>query len=88
MVVVYRPSIREVSPPDGWYGMYRPTIMEVSPPDSRYVPANNQGDLPAQWLVCTPAIDLLWLATYLWHWPVWRLKSIRNWFLEIFFSIF
>ncbi|PLW31195.1 hypothetical protein PCANC_23177 [Puccinia coronata f. sp. avenae] len=32
MAGMYRPSIKEVSPPDGQYGMYRPTIWEVSRP--------------------------------------------------------
>jgi hypothetical protein len=44
--------------------MYRPSIREVSLPDGQYVPANNQGGFPAQWPVCTPAIDVWWLAMY------------------------
>jgi hypothetical protein len=45
-------------------GMYRPLIREVSPPDSQYVPAINQGGLPARWPVCTLEIDVWWLAMY------------------------
>jgi hypothetical protein len=33
--------------------MYRPSIREVSPRNGWYIPAIDQGDLPAQWPVCT-----------------------------------
>jgi hypothetical protein len=84
------------SSPRPMANMYWPSIREVSPPDGRYVPANDQGGLPAQWPVCPPTIDLWWLVVYVciympmyvWHWPFWRLESIRNWFLEIFFPFY
>ncbi|PLW27195.1 hypothetical protein PCASD_25528 [Puccinia coronata f. sp. avenae] len=34
-------------------GMCRPSIREVSPPNGWYVPAFNQGGLPAQQSICT-----------------------------------
>jgi hypothetical protein len=37
-------------------GMYRPSIREVTP-NGRYVLAIDWRGLPAQWPVCTPAID-------------------------------
>jgi hypothetical protein len=72
-------------------GMYRPTIREVSLPNGWHVPANNQGGLPAHCPVCTPAIDVCWLAMYVYADVCMALASLAigiNWFLEIFFPFF
>jgi hypothetical protein len=55
-------------------GIYRLLIGEVSPPNDRYVPAIDWRGLPAQWPVCTPAIDwggMAWLAVQEGIWPLW-----------------
>jgi hypothetical protein len=59
--------------------IYQPSIGEVYPPDDRYIQAIDWRGLPAQWPVCTPAIDwggMARLAVQERIWPLWRLHAM------------